>query len=213
MDIIKTIHSTICADVFTLKIFNSLFQHKSEQARKALLKRACQKGDLIRIRNGLYLVGHDKRRFGFSPYTLANLMVTPSYISLESALSHYGLIPERVEVATSVTTGRPLTHSSPIGDFSFSHLKSSFFNFGFYQQKEGELSHLIATPLKALIDYIVIRRKHYQCVNDMEGDIRLDWEELVDYKEFVNIRSLSRMLEVYKSHRMKTILKDMRKRL
>ena len=213
MDIIKKIHSEIQSDIFTLEIFHSLFQHKSEQARKALLKRACQKEELIRIRNGLYLVAHEKRRFGFSTYSLANLMMTPSYISLESALSHYGLIPERVETTSSVTTRRPVTHESPVGTFSFSHLKSSFFNFGFYHQKEGELSYLIATPLKAIIDYIVIKKKHYQSIDDMEEDLRFDWDEFVHHKEFVNGHSLERMLEVYKSHRMMIILKDMKKRL
>jgi hypothetical protein len=50
-----------------------VLEDKSEDAKKALLKRACQKGDLIRVRNGLYLVGEKKRRVPFSSFELANV--------------------------------------------------------------------------------------------------------------------------------------------
>ena len=213
MNIAKKIHSEVKTDVLPLEIFNSIFFDKSEDARRALLKRACQKGELIRIKNGLYLLDEEDRRFGFSMYTLANFMVRPSYISLETALSYYGLIPEGVYTTTSVTTKRPSEWESTLGRFSFSHLKQNYFDFGFYQIKNDHVSYLMATPLKAIIDYIVIMKKKYKCLEDIIEDLRFDWDEFVTYKEFVNTEPIDQMLLRYKSHRLQVILKDMRKRL
>jgi len=68
----------------------------------ALLK----KDFIIRIKKGLYIFGDEYRRSPYSREILANLMYGPSYVSLDFALQYYGLIPERVEAVTCVTTGR-----------------------------------------------------------------------------------------------------------
>ena len=60
-------------------------------------------GEIIRVKKGLYVFGDGRRRRPWAREFLANLIYGPSYISLDYALSHYGFIPERVEVVTSVT--------------------------------------------------------------------------------------------------------------
>lgn len=213
MDIVERISSEIKTSVLPLSLINSVLEDKSEDARKSLLKRACQKGDLIRIRNGLYLVGEKKRKYSFSLFQIANFIVEPSYISLESALSFYNLIPEAVYTTTSVTTKPGFEQKTPVGQFSFSYLKTEYFNFGFYRYDTGGSKFLIATPLKALIDYIVLMKKHYKTVEDLEEDLRFDFDEFKNYKNFVNKEKITEMLEVYKSYRVQVILKDIRKRL
>ena len=213
MNLMKKIYSQIKTDVLPIEVINSVLENKTEYARKGILKRACQKGELIRIKNGLYLIGEEDRRYGFSMYTLANFMLRPSYVSLESALSHYGLIPEGVYTTTSVTTKKSLEYQSPVGMFSFTHLKQDFFNFGFYHVKNDHSSFLIATPLKAIMDYIVVMNKKYEAVENLEEDLRFDWEEFVGFKEFVNRTSIDQMLEIYKGLRFQKILKAIRKRL
>lgn len=148
MDIIEKINSELNTSILTLNLINSLLEDKSEDERKAILKRACQRGDLVRIRKGLYLVGEKKRKNPFSSFELANFIVEPSHISIESALSHYGLIPEAVYTTTLVTTKRGLEFKTPVGYFSFSHLKTEYFNFGFFRYKYGANDILIATPLR-----------------------------------------------------------------
>ncbi|MBW1967626.1 MAG: hypothetical protein JRI48_09680 [Deltaproteobacteria bacterium] len=64
-----------------------------------------RKGDIIRVKKGLYIFGEGHRKAPYSREVLANLMYGPSYVSLEYALQYYGLIPERVEALTSVTPG------------------------------------------------------------------------------------------------------------
>ena len=78
-----------------------------------------RKESIIRIKKGLYIFGDEYRNKPFSREILANLMYGPSYISLEYALQHYGLIPERVEAVTSVTTGRSRRFSTPVGLFTY----------------------------------------------------------------------------------------------
>jgi hypothetical protein len=102
---------------------------------------------------------------------------------------------------------------TPVGLFSFSYLKTEYFNFGFYSYRSGSDRYLIATPLKALIDYIVLMKKHYKTVEDLEEDLRLDFDEFKGYKKFVNKEKIDEMLGVYKSYRVQVILKDIRKRL
>lgn len=203
----------IKTDILPLSLINSILENKSDNAKKSFLKRACQKGDLIRIRNGLYLVGEDKRMTRYNAFEIANYMVEPSYVSLESALSFYGLIPEAVYTTTSVTTKVGSEVKTPIGHYSFSYLKTDYFNFGFYQLKDGEHNFLIATPLKALVDYIVLKKKQYKSVDELEEDLRFDFEEFLTYKKFVNLEKINEMLNVYKSYRLQVILKEMRKRL
>ena len=55
-------------------------------------------------------------------------MKRASYVSLQSALAYYGLIPEYVPYVTSVTTGRPETISSSIGNYIFKHIKTAWFH-------------------------------------------------------------------------------------
>ena len=213
MNLIKKITSSIDSDVLPLSSIRSALENKTENAIKGLLKRACQKCELIRVRNGLYLVGEEARRAPYHSFQIANFIIEPSYVSLESALSFYGLIPEAVYTTTSVTPTKNLEQETPVGHFSFSYLKSKYFRFGFYQFKDGPHQYLIATPLKALIDYTVQSKKKYKRLSEIEEDLRLDIDEFFSYKKFVNKNKIDEMLQIYKSYRIQVILKDIRKRL
>ncbi len=213
MDIIKKIYEELGTYILPLNIINGVLANKSSDAKKSFLKRACQKGDLVRVQKGLYLVGDKNRNNHYNSFVIANYMVCPSYVSLESALSFYGLIPEAVYTTTSVTTKIGSEIRTTVGQYSFSYLKTDYFNFGFYQIKEGEHKYLIATPLKALMDYIVLKKKEYKSVDNLEADLRFDFDEFLTYKKFVNIEAINEMLAQYKSYRLQVILKDMRKRL
>lgn len=213
MNLIKKIQSAVSSDVLPLSIIQEVLKDKTDNAIRSLLKRACQKGDLIRVRQGLYLIGDEKKRNHYNSFQISNHIITPSYVSLESALSHYGLIPEAVYTTTSVTTKMTSKQQSSVGNFSFSHLKTKYFNFGFYQINEDNARYLIATPLKALMDYIILRKKFYSNISEIEEDLRLNWNELLLYKDHVNIEKINEMLNRYQSYRLQVILKDIRKNL
>jgi predicted transcriptional regulator of viral defense system len=112
-----------------------------------------RKGSIIRIKKGLYIFGDEYRNKPFSREILANLMYGPSYISLEYALQHYGLIPERVEAVTSVTTGRSRRFSTPVGLFTYRMIPLEAFRIGMDRIEIGDgRAFLMATPAKALAD-------------------------------------------------------------
>ena len=90
------------------------------------------------------------------PFLVANYLKTGSYVSLQSALSHYGMIPEYVPVVTSVTTGRPETVANEAGHFQFRHIHRHLFH-GFESVRLASEQHaFLATPEKALIDLLYL---------------------------------------------------------
>ena len=79
----------------------------------------------------------------------------PSYVSLDYALHYHGLIPERVEAVTSVTSGRGRRFSTPVGLFIYRMVPLRAYQVGIDQvQIEGGRPFLIATPEKALADKV-----------------------------------------------------------
>lgn len=111
-------------------------------------------GELVRIRKGLYTFGEPYRRGPVSRELLANLIYGPSYVSLDYALSYHGLIPERVETVTSVTTGRSRRFETPFGSFTYRHLSGIRYAIGVLLEQQGIGPFLIASPEKALVDKV-----------------------------------------------------------
>jgi len=108
---------------------------------------------IIRVKKGLYIFGDEYRRRPYSREILANLIYGPSYISLDYALQHYGLIPERVEALTSVTTGRSHRFSTPVGLFTYRMIPLEAFRIGMDRiEIDNGRAFLMATPEKALAD-------------------------------------------------------------
>ena len=116
--------------------------------------RLLRNGTIIRIKKGLYIFGEDERREPYSRELLANLIYGPSFISLESALSFYGLIPERVEAVMSVATGRSREFDTPAGRFVYRSARKDSFSLGVTRVEERNASFLIASPERALADKI-----------------------------------------------------------
>lgn len=117
------------------------------------------KGDIVRVKKGLYILGESLRRRPFCRELLANLIYGPSYVSLEYALHYHGLTPERVETLTSVTCGRSRTFDSPVGTFSYRMIPMEAFRTGMDRvELDDGRSFLIAIPEKALADRIVADR-------------------------------------------------------
>jgi len=144
--------------------------------------RLLRRGDIIRVKKGLYVFGDRLRRRPFSRELLANLIYGPSFVSLDWALSFHGLIPERVEAVTSVTSGRPKSYSTPIGTFVYRQSPMSALYLGMDRVENGDVAFLIATPERALADKIRDDRGHpIRTVGDaaryLFEDLRIDGSE------------------------------------
>ena len=129
-----------------------------KKPREAIL-RMVKNEELIRLKNGFYLI-NEKITHGSAkviPFEqVANLLYGPSYVSMEWALSFYGMIPERVRTITSMTLGRNKEYHTSVGDFSYFTLSSESYSIGITQKKSPDFvgGFLIASPEKALADTV-----------------------------------------------------------
>lgn len=145
-------------------------------------------GTIIRVRKGLYVFGENERKRSFCKELLANLVHGPSYISLEYALQHYGLLPERVEAITSVTVARSRLFSTPVGTFSYRQIPLKAFVAGMNRiSTDKGLSFMIALPEKALIDKVqndrgVVFKQTKDVQRYLEEDLRLTLTDLQELR-------------------------------
>jgi predicted transcriptional regulator of viral defense system len=147
-------------------------------------------GDLIRLKKGLYIVAPRVSRKMLSPFLIANHLNGPSYISMESALRYYGLIPEAVYETISVTTGIARSYRNAVGAFRYIRSPLPYYAVGVTMEREAGIVFQIATPEKALCDQIVFSprlnlRYREETLRYLEEDLRLDMDEF--YKMNVDL--------------------------
>jgi len=146
--------------IFDGTVIRNLFPGHSEGARKALVHRAVHTGEVLRLKPGLHCLADDLGRSHPHPFVVAALLHYPSHISLESALSHHGLIPEAVYQVTSVTSGRSRSYTTPLGVFSYRTVPASPPRAGVVMVQMGDARWaFIATSLRAIADLVYLRKK------------------------------------------------------
>lgn len=151
-----------------------------------------KKGYLEKIKRGYYsLVGRESSQ-NFLFYT-ANRIYPPSYVSLEMGLKFYGLIPEEIFQITSVSTKKATHFETPVGNFSYRHLKPSLF-WGYRLVDFGQQKVLLADPEKALLDYLYLHPQ-LKTRDDFQG-MRINADE---FRAHVDIGKLHRYLEAFES--------------
>lgn len=116
------------------------------------LSRWVRNGYIYQLRRGLYTLAPPYQKVVPHPFLVANRMVRGSYISCQSALAYYGLIPEHVPITLSVTTQRPDHWTTPLGHYEFRHIKPDFL-IGYQRLMIVQEQWVyIARPEKALLD-------------------------------------------------------------
>ena len=133
-----------------------------------------KKGYLVRLKNGIYAFSREKEKLRGED--IAFLLCQPSYLSLESALSWYGFIPEIVYAYTSVTARITRTFENAWGRFIYRHVKSELF-WGYVEMKTDHGPYLLAEPEKALLDYFYLNLARINNEDDFEN-IRLNEEQM-----------------------------------
>ncbi len=134
--------------IFTPREFYDVFG-VSPKTGSVFISRNLKSGLFLKLRNNYYMLKDSHPSF----YLIANKLYQPSYISLESALSHYGIIPEVVYTLTSVTTKPTREFTTPKSVFSYQRIKKSVFAGYSPVTIEGNVV-LLAEPEKALADYL-----------------------------------------------------------
>ena len=169
------------------------------------LTRWCRRGLLVKLRNQYYAFPEYRQMPDFSRY-IANRIYTPSYISLHSALSFYGMIPEEVVQLTSVTTLKTAHFENDFGTFYYQNVKTPLY-FGFeIKTMQGGRGLLFATPEKALLDLLYLN-PYYRTEQDME-ELRLDEDYM---QNELNIERLNNYLSKIKCKTLEQKVKRLMK--
>lgn len=155
---------------------NSLYKMANRLEKKKILTRLTGAGKY-------YLTKSNPTEF-----EIANYLYKPSYISLESALSFYGILPQFVYSVTSVTTRKSKKFLFQNKEYVFSHLNENVF-WGY--EKNNNI--LIASPEKALIDSLYFVSKNLIDLDFLELDLSvinkrvlLEMASNIKYKPFKN---------------------------
>lgn len=166
------------------KMIESDYQQFGAPAKK--IQSLEREGDLIRLKRGLYVVNPEISGKPICMPLCANHIYGPSYVSLRWALRWYGLIPEQVYRMTSTTIKRSRSFETPIGYFDYYQVKPSYFSIGLRIVQEEGVSFMMATPEKALCDFILFdsylpNRSVKRLMQYLEEDLRFDMDELTDF--------------------------------
>lgn len=165
-------------------LLTAFVNYKSPKDKIAVL---VKRGDLIRLKKGLFVAAPKVHKQSLSKELIANHIYGLSYLSFESALSFYGLIPERVYSIRSVTLKRAKQFSTPIGVFDYVTVPANYFNIGIRQEViNNQFAFLIASPEKAICDMIIatpgLRIQSVKTMqNYLEEDLRIDFSNLESY--------------------------------
>jgi len=139
------------------------------------------RGNIIRAKKGIYALGPGFCTGAVSREVLGNLIYGPSYLSLEYALSFHQLIPERVETVTSITLHKSKSFATPLGNFTYRHVKTAYYSLGqcIRLLPDGR-GFILAFPEKAISDKVYFSTG-LQSLSDLEAylfsDLRIDRED------------------------------------
>jgi hypothetical protein len=143
-----------------------------------------KQGHIIRVKKGLYVWGEAWRKRPVQMEILANLIYGPSIVSGEWALSHHGLIPERVTAVTSTGPKPPKDFHTPLGLFRYERVPMEYHSLGMRRIKIGNTGFLIASAERALCDRLLsipglYRPSLSQMGSLLEDDLRIEKDALV----------------------------------
>ena len=159
---------------------------------KFLLLRYLKRGIITRLKKGVYLL-RDTR---ISDFVIANRLQEPSYVSLETALSFYRIIPETVYVTTSVTTTRPSERIALDKAFQYHRIPPRAFT-GYVPFVQDNTTCYIADPEKAFVDYyyFVARGLREPLDTTRTHREKLDKQKIVAYARLFANAKLDQLLK------------------
>ncbi len=171
------------------------------------IKREAQKGNLIRLTKGIYET--DKN---VDPCLLASVILSPSYLSFDFALSYYGLIPERVFAITSATlrVRKNKTFENSFARYEYTDIPANAFSEGLTCIEKGDYIVRIASKEKAICDSLY-KWRVVKNINDLKELLFID--KRIDKDEFASCDFvlLKRLASLYNKTNLKLLIKLIRK--
>lgn len=195
--------------LFDETVVMNLYANKTPGARKQLINRALKNNEIFRLKKGVYILASNWRRTDPHPFVVASRLYSPSHISLESALSFHGLIPEAVFQVASVTTRRRQVFDTPMGYFTFDTVPSSTPRAGVKAHRfDGDLWAFIAEPVRALADMIYLNKTVSWSADGLRWlveSLRIEESDLED----LSFGDLDEMTESFRNRRVVEFLEGL----
>jgi len=195
--------------LFDETVIRNLFPDCSDGARALLVHRACLAGEILRLKPGLFVLAQAFRKYEPHPFVVAGALHSPSHVSLESALSHHGLIPEAVYQVSSVTVGRSREFTTPLGVFSFHRVPTGMPRAGVEAVKVGhDAWAFIASPLHAIADAIYLDKEitwKRDGLGYLTDSLRIEEDDLAG----LSFDSVEEILESFRSRRVRAFIKGL----
>lgn len=167
---------------------------------KRRLSEWSKKGYIENVKRGFYRFTDQPLNQG-TIYFIANKIYTPSYISLESALAFYQIIPEAVFSVTSISTLNTTQLNSSVGNLTYNHLKENLF-FGYELIERNGITIALASREKAILDYLYLH-SNLTTIEDFEGlrwnkEVlkKVDFQRFSDYLQLFNSKIVSKRFQL-----------------
>lgn len=177
--------------LFTLEDLRNLFPNEKVKTVKNNLTRWLSKGYFVRLKRDLYEFVEYKTELEIPDLHVANRLYEPSYVSLETALSIYSIIPEIAAGVTSVTTRPTRTFKNKYGLFSYRTCKSETFT-GYGPMLYEGFKVYIADKEKALVDFLYYKLRSGDPLDFNEERLnkkilkKINWKKAFRYAKFFN---------------------------
>ena len=188
--------------IFDETVVRNLYPEQASGARRALIHRGLASGEILPLKPGLYCLATDYQQEPPHPFIVAGLLQSPSYISLETALRHHGLIPEAVFQVSSVSGRRRRSFTTPLGVFTYDRVPCRWLKAGVQAEKFGRLWAFVARPLRAVADLVYLRNLNWKASGPawLMESMRIDPEDLAaippeDYAEVATTFRSRRVLD------------------
>ena len=172
--------------IFTFEDIFKYFPKEKQVTIKSQLSRWVKRGYLKKIKREHFILAETEINDEFS---LTPFIYSPSYVSLETALNNYGIIPDIPFSITAITTKKTKTFKTPFGLFNFRHVNPKLF-FGFENVGKKPFVYQVAYPEKALLDYLYLY-PNISNHNSFPKDYRLDLEDL----NWTRLKSFTRVFK------------------
>lgn len=198
--------STLVEQVLAAGLGNSIFTERQlseilgggDARRYGLVNRALKDGTLLRLKRGLYYLNSSHTGDSIHPFAIAQALNPGSYISFETALAFHHWIPEAVFTTASVTPRRKslVRDHESLGRFSFHPLALNDYQFlaAVSRMKLGLHTTLIASPLRALMDLVALRKESWSGLDWIEHGLRIDESHLATLRR----KDFAALLPTYK---------------
>ena len=159
--------------------------------------------NLIKLKRGLYETNKDA-----DPFTIANVLFSPSYISFETALAYYGMIPERVYTIKSASfkKNKKKEYKNYFGLFLYQDINPNAYPYDINEIEIDGIKVMIASREKALLDMLSIvspRNNKKELLDLLFEDLRID-EVIFDE---LNKKKMIELCELYSSKTLRLLKK------